>query len=162
MTSRSIALSSSSWPGDLLPFDSEAQQHEQLIATGFLSIGPKVLAETDQSKMRMDIIDEQIDTTGRAFLALTLGCARCHDHKFDPIDTADYYGLAGIFKSTLTMTRYTKVAEWHEHLLPSAEAKATKADFEARIAAKKKAIAELAGRGDSGGRFAACQEQATG
>jgi len=61
--------------GDLLPFDSEAQQHEQLIATGFLSIGPKVLAETDQAKMRMDIIDEQIDTTGRAFLALTLGCA---------------------------------------------------------------------------------------
>ncbi len=136
--------------GDLLPFDSETQQHEQLIATGFLSIGPKVLAETDQAKMRMDIIDEQIDTTGRAFMALTLGCARCHDHKFDPIDTADYYGLAGIFKSTLTMTKYTKVAEWHEHLLPSAEAKATKAAFEARIAAKKKAIAELEGRADSG------------
>ncbi|MFP6765179.1 MAG: DUF1549 domain-containing protein, partial [Planctomycetaceae bacterium] len=44
--------------GDLLPFDSQAQQHEQLIATGFLSIGPKVLAETDQARMRMDIIDE--------------------------------------------------------------------------------------------------------
>ncbi|HCK54094.1 MAG TPA: hypothetical protein DIC23_12820, partial [Planctomycetaceae bacterium] len=46
---------------------------------GFLSIGPKVLAETDQAKMRMDIIDEQLDTMGRAFLGLTLGCARCHD-----------------------------------------------------------------------------------
>jgi len=127
--------------GDLLPFQSEAQQHEQLIATGFLSIGPKVLAETDQAKMRMDIIDEQLDTTGRAFLGLTLGCARCHDHKFDPIATEDYYGLAGIFKSTLTMRKYIKVAEWHEHLLPSAEATARKVDFDAKVAEKKVGIA---------------------
>ncbi|MBC8352838.1 MAG: PSD1 domain-containing protein [Planctomycetes bacterium] len=129
--------------GDLLPSQSEAQQHEQLIATGFLSIGPKVLAETDQAKMRMDIIDEQLATTGRAFLGLTLGCARCHDHKFDPIATADYYALAGIFKSTLTMRKYIKVAEWHEHLLPSAAATAMRAEFDATVAAKKAAIAEL-------------------
>jgi hypothetical protein len=133
--------------GDLLPFDGEAQQHQQLIATGFLSIGPKVLAETDEAKMRMDIIDEQLDTTGRAFLALTLGCSRCHDHKFDPIETADYYGLAGIFKSTLTMRKYIKVAEWHEHLLPSAAATKMKAEFDAQVAAKKTAIAELESRG---------------
>src|SRR5439155_20250417 len=43
---------------------------------------------------------DQIDLTGRAFLGLTLACARCHDHKFDPIPTADYYGLAGIFFSS--------------------------------------------------------------
>ncbi|MDA1050707.1 MAG: PSD1 and planctomycete cytochrome C domain-containing protein [Planctomycetota bacterium] len=128
--------------GDLMPFNGETQQHEQLIATGFLSIGPKVLAETDQAKMRMDIIDEQLDTLGRAFLGLTLGCARCHDHKFDPIATADYYALAGIFKSTLTMRKYVKVAEWHEHLLPSAKATAMKTEFEANVAAKKTAIAE--------------------
>ena len=134
--------------GDLLPFDNEAQQHEQLIATGFLSIGPKVLAETDEAKMRMDIIDEQLDTTGRAFLGLTLGCARCHDHKFDPIATADYYGLAGIFKSTLTMTKYKKVAEWHEHLLPSAAATAMKTDFDAKVAARKTAIAEFVANAD--------------
>jgi hypothetical protein len=54
---------------------------------------------------------------GRALLGLTLGCARCHDHKFDPIQTADYYGLAGIFKSTKTMENYTKVAKWHENPL---------------------------------------------
>jgi hypothetical protein len=48
----------------------------------------------------MDNIDEQIDTVGRAVLGLTLGCARCHDHKFDPIPTTDYYALAGIFHST--------------------------------------------------------------
>jgi hypothetical protein len=134
--------------GDLLPFDGEAQQHEQLIATGFLSIGPKVLAETDEAKMRMDIIDEQLDTTGRAFLGLTLGCARCHDHKFDPIATADYYALAGIFKSTLTMTKYTKVAMWHEHPLPSAAATAMKAGFDADVAARKSSIAEFVANAD--------------
>lgn len=134
--------------GDLLSFETEAQQHEQLIATGFLSIGPKVLAETDEVKMRMDIIDEQLDTTGRAFLGLTLGCARCHDHKFDPIATADYYGLAGIFKSTLTMRKYQKVAEWHEHLLPSDAATAMKADFDAKVVNRKAAIAQFVASAD--------------
>ena len=134
--------------GDLLPFEGQAQRREQLTATGFLSIGPKVLAETDQAKMRMDIIDEQLDTTGRAFLGLTFGCARCHDHKFDPIDTADYYGLAGIFKSTLSMRKYTKVAEWHEHLLPSAEATALQVAFDARVEQQKSAIAELKSAAD--------------
>jgi len=134
--------------GDLMPFNGETQRHEQLIATGFLSIGPKVLAETDEAKMRMDIIDEQLDTTGRAFLGLTLGCARCHDHKFDPILTADYYALAGIFKSTLTMRKYIKVAEWHEHLLPSAAATAMKADFDATVAARKTAISEFVAAAD--------------
>ena len=134
--------------GDLLPFESEAQQHEQLIATGFLGIGPKVLAETDEAKMRMDMVDEQLDTTGRAFLGLTLGCARCHDHKFDPIDTADYYGLAGIFKSTQSMRKYTKLAEWHENLLPSVAASALKAEFEARVAAKNTTIADFVAAAD--------------
>ena len=129
--------------GDLLPFANEAQQHEQLIATGFLSIGPKVLAETDEAKMRMDMVDEQLDTTGRAFMGLTLGCARCHDHKFDPIETADYYGLAGVFKSTLTMTKYTKIADWHEHLLPSAAATAKKTEYDSKLTAKKAAVAEF-------------------
>ena len=72
-----------------------------------------MLAEDDPVKMEMDIVDEQVDTVGRAFLGLTLGCARCHDHKFDPIPTADYYALAGIFKSTKTMENYKVVARWH-------------------------------------------------
>jgi hypothetical protein len=129
--------------GDLLPAADEAQLHEHLIATGFLSIGPKVLAEVDQDKMRMDIVDEQIDTVGRAFLGLTLGCARCHDHKFDPIATADYYGLAGIFKSTRTMDTYTKIARWHENPLPSAAATALQAEYDARLAARKQAVEAL-------------------
>ena len=50
--------------------------------------------------MLTDIVDDQLNATSRAFLALTVTCARCHDHKFDPIPTADYYSLAGIFYST--------------------------------------------------------------
>ena len=94
-------------------------------ATGFLAIGPKMLAEDDPVKMQMDIIDEQVNTLGQAFMGLTLGCARCHDHKFDPIPTADYYSLAGIFKSTKSMENYNVVADWYEHplLSPTASAK---------------------------------------
>ena len=105
--------------GDLLPVSPDASMHqEHLIATGFLALGPKFLAEKDPQKMEMDIIDEQIDTFGRVLMGLTLGCARCHDHKFDPISTEDYYGLAGIFKSTRTMEHFIKFARWYENPLP--------------------------------------------
>jgi hypothetical protein len=134
--------------GDLMAAGDQAERHEQLIATGFLAIGPKVLAEVDEDKMQMDIVDEQIDTTGRAFLGLTLGCARCHDHKFDPIDTADYYGLAGIFKSTRAMEHYKKVARWHENVLPSPETDALKAEFDAKLAEKKAAVASFIAEAD--------------
>lgn len=134
--------------GDLLPFEGEHQHHAQLIATAFLSIGPKVLAEVDQPKMRMDIVDEQIDAVGRVFLGLTLGCARCHDHKFDPISAADYYGFAGVFKSTKTMDSYIKVAKWHEHVLPSAEATRLQAAFDADLAAKKQTLADFVTKAD--------------
>ncbi|MBX9695016.1 MAG: DUF1549 domain-containing protein, partial [Cyanobacteria bacterium] len=87
--------------GDLLPAtDNLKLQFERWTATGFLSLGAKMLAEDDPMKMQMDIIDEQLDTTAKAFMGLTVGCARCHDHKFDPIPTRDYYAMAGIFKST--------------------------------------------------------------
>ncbi|MCC6585984.1 MAG: DUF1549 domain-containing protein [Bryobacterales bacterium] len=82
--------------GDLLPDAS----NETVIATGFLAVGPKPLAQQDRKKMIYDVVDEQIDTTSKAFLGLTVSCARCHDHKFDPILTRDYYGMASIFAST--------------------------------------------------------------
>lgn len=126
--------------GDLLPAESESQRHETLIATGFISIGPKVLAEVNEAKMRMDIVDEQVDTVGRVFLGMTLGCARCHDHKFDPIGTADYYGLAGIFKSTRTMDTYVKVAKWHENILESDATKAMQAAYDTQLMQKKEAV----------------------
>ncbi|MCA9208129.1 MAG: DUF1549 domain-containing protein, partial [Planctomycetales bacterium] len=83
--------------GDLLTEGADqAEQRELLTATGMLVIGPKMLAEQDKEKMRIDIIDEQIDTVSRTMMGMTIGCARCHDHKFDPISQADYYALAGI------------------------------------------------------------------
>ena len=119
-----------------------AERYERLIATGFLALGPKVLAEVDEKKMEMDIVDEQIDVLGRAILGMTLGCCRCHDHKFDPISTSDYYALAGIFKSTRTMEHFRKVARWHENPTPTREEFALKAAHDEQLAAKKRAIDE--------------------
>jgi hypothetical protein len=87
--------------GDLLPADKSGAVNERgTVATGFLALGPKPLAQQDRLKMIYDVVDEQIDTVSKAFLGLTVACARCHDHKFDPIPLTDYYGLYGIFKST--------------------------------------------------------------
>jgi hypothetical protein len=103
--------------GDLLP----GATAEQVIATGFLMVGAKALAETDKEQSRLDIVDDQIDVTGRALLGLTLGCARCHNHKFDPIPTADYYALAGIFRSTEVFRDDVRNASmWQEWALPGA------------------------------------------
>ena len=86
--------------GDLLSPDQPGAHERGIVATGFLALGPKPLAQQDRMKMIYDTVDEQIDTTSKAFLGLTVACARCHDHKFDPILTKDYYSLASIFAST--------------------------------------------------------------
>jgi len=86
--------------GDLMPAEDDSQRNEQDIATGFLAVGAKELHELNLQRFRMEIVDEQIDATTRGILGLSVACARCHDHKFDPIPTEDYYALAGIFYST--------------------------------------------------------------
>ncbi|MBM3774701.1 MAG: DUF1553 domain-containing protein [Acidobacteria bacterium] len=87
--------------GDLLAAEDGAPVNPRgIIATGFLALGPKLIAEQDKPKMFYDIVDEQIEVAGKAFLGLTLACARCHDHKFDPVSIRDYYSLASIFAST--------------------------------------------------------------
>ncbi len=103
--------------GDLLPHDTPDQRAEQLIATGFLVLGPYNYEEQDKAVLEMDVVDEQIDTLGRAVLGMTLGCARCHDHKFDPVPTRDYYALAGIFRSTRWL-EHDNVSRWTEFALP--------------------------------------------
>jgi cytochrome c553 len=108
--------------GDLLVESPGTSRDALLVATGFLAIGPKMLAEDDPVKQQMDIVDEQLDTTSRVFLALTMGCARCHDHKFDPITLSDYYGLAGIFKSTRTMISHRVDSKWNTTGLGSIQA----------------------------------------
>ena len=130
--------------GDLLPATNDLDTtFERWTATGFLSLGAKMLAEDDPVKMQMDIVDEQIDTTSRAFMGLTLGCARCHDHKFDPLPTADYYAMAGIFKSSHTMDHFNVVAQWHEYVVAPKEDRDRLDAHMAKIEAKADAIKEI-------------------
>ncbi len=86
--------------GDLLTAQSIEQRQSQLTATGFLVLGNVNIVESDKLIMQMDLVDQQIEKVGKTFLGMTLNCARCHDHKFDPVTLRDYYGLAGIFSST--------------------------------------------------------------
>jgi hypothetical protein len=88
--------------GDLLPFKNREQRDRQIIATGFLALGPKSLEERKREQFLMDTIDEQIDVICRGILGLSVSCARCHDHKFDPVPTADYYSMVGVLRSTDT------------------------------------------------------------
>lgn len=88
--------------GDLLPAKDDREKAEHLVATGFLALGPKSHNEQNPRQFYLDLADEQIDAMSQAFLGLTVACARCHDHKFEPIPQRDYYALAGIFLSTDT------------------------------------------------------------
>src|SRR5215510_5729196 len=91
--------------GDLLPAKDDGEVNRRgIIATGFLALGPKAIAQQDKKKMLYDVYDEQVDVTTKAFLGLTVSCARCHDHKFDPILTKDYYAMIGMFASTRSFT----------------------------------------------------------
>ncbi len=89
--------------GDLMKFTTKHEQAEKIVATGFLAIGSKGHNNRDKRQFTMDLVDEQIDTMSQAMLGLTLACARCHDHKFDPVTQRDYYALAGIFLSSETL-----------------------------------------------------------
>lgn len=123
--------------GDLLPRSEEA-----ITATGFLSLGAHVLAEPDVRKLEMDIIDEQLDTMGKAFLGMTFGCARCHDHKFDPIRQEDYYAMAAIFRSTNSLAdeKMGAIKFWHEHSLATPEQLETKKKYDTTV---KKRLSEV-------------------
>ncbi len=90
--------------GDLLALAKPEERDENLLGTGFLTVGVKSLNEGNVVQYELNIADDQIDATTRAFLGLTVSCARCHEHKFDPIPTRDYYALAGIFRSTAHCT----------------------------------------------------------
>jgi hypothetical protein len=88
--------------GDRLPAADDTQRAEQLVATGFLAIGPKSHNTRMPRQFALDLADEQIDAVSQGMLGLTVACARCHDHKFDPVPQSDYYAMAGIFLSTET------------------------------------------------------------
>lgn len=88
--------------GDLLPYLSAEERNRLWIATGFLAIGSKPAAAMNNN-FAMDIVDDQINVISTGVMGLSVACARCHDHKHDPISTRDYYALAGIFTSTETL-----------------------------------------------------------
>ncbi|MBU6387097.1 MAG: DUF1549 domain-containing protein [Planctomycetes bacterium] len=120
--------------GDLLPAPQDQTARNRLItATGFWVLGPKMLAEQDKEKMKIDIVDEQIDTFSRTMLGITLSCARCHDHKFDPLTQADYYSLAGVFMSTRTMADQAFVSQWMERPLPTQERELQRSEHQKKI-----------------------------
>ena len=127
--------------GDLVP----ESNRETKTATGFLVLGAKVLAEPDKEKLFMDTIDEQLDTIGKAFLGMTIGCVRCHDHKFDPIKQTDYYALAAILKSTRTFgdTQTGVIKHWHEYSMATEDELADLKIINAELAKKKSAASSF-------------------
>ncbi len=126
--------------GDLIPAKDPTDRRENLIATGFLSLGPTNYELQDKEMLRMEVVDEQLDTLGRAFMGMTIGCARCHDHPFDPIASEDYYGLAAILRNVRVL-EYGNVSSWIHVSLPledsrelTPEEKTAQAEFESKIA----------------------------
>ncbi len=86
--------------GDLID-GPEDQKHDREIAVGYFALGPVYYADAGCAfKASLDELDDRLDTLARGFMGLTIACARCHDHKFDPISQQDYYALAGVFRST--------------------------------------------------------------
>jgi hypothetical protein len=130
--------------------DSVAERRRQITATGFLALGNTNLEEQDKKQLDMDVVDEQLDVIGKAILAQTISCARCHDHKFDPIPTRDYYALAGILRGS-KMLEHANVSQWMEVPLPVEPAEQARLDahnavvaaLESRLGKAKERLAKL-------------------
>jgi hypothetical protein len=130
--------------GDLLAAPPAKFDSQLVIATGLYAIGNWGNGDADKEKVHTDIVDDQIDVTGRAFLGLTLSCARCHDHKFDPLTMRDYYGMAGFFFSSRILARFQSKGEGEKLMriaLLSPEEKARRDEAQKRL---KEIEAELA------------------
>jgi hypothetical protein len=129
--------------GDLLPHASPQEEHDHLVATAYLLLGAHNYEEQDKQQLEMDVVDEQLDTIGRGLLGMTLACARCHDHKFDPIPTTDYYALAGILRSTDVLV-HENVSNWKTRFLPMNDAERTAVEAHALQVAKIQAQVDAA------------------
>jgi hypothetical protein len=129
--------------GDLMPADSLKAAQRMHVATTFLTLTNANLEDQDKEKLRMDVVDEQLRVIGTAFLALTIGCARCHDHKFDPIPTRDYYAMAGILRNTRTL-KEGNVSSWLDLPLPMEKDEAERhANYQSQLAEVKKQLQRL-------------------
>ena len=133
--------------GDLLKASSVDAQRQNLIATTFLMMGDTLLENQNKSQLDMDFVDEQLDVIGRGLLAQTITCARCHDHKFDPIPTRDYYAMAGILKNVQGL-KHSNVSNFMEVPLPiSEEAKRELAIYNSSVARLQSEINTLKPKG---------------
>ncbi len=119
--------------GDVITDWGAENRSEGLIATGFLMLGPKMVGEDDPVKQKLDFADEQLATTSRAFLALSVDCARCHDHKFDPIRSSDYYSMLGMFTSTKTVLTYRVTSKLNATALAGPEEDRRLSEIERRF-----------------------------
>ncbi|MDI1313022.1 DUF1553 domain-containing protein [Prosthecobacter sp.] len=144
--------------GDLLPAASPQERAANITATGFLVLGDVEIVAVDKLKMEYDLVDQQVSKIGTAFLGLTLGCVRCHDHKFDPIAQTDYYALAGMFRST-DATYKTDNGVWssvHKTELP--ETAEQRAEREPRLAASAARIRQWESERDNANKEKATLE----
>jgi hypothetical protein len=122
--------------GDLMPAKSTEDRAENITATGFLMVGDIEIVNPDKAKMETDHIDSQMIKIGQTFMGMTLGCVRCHDHKFDPIGVDDYYGIAGMLRSSPSSHKMPDMGVWstlNSTVLP---------ETAAQLAARKKLEAE--------------------
>jgi hypothetical protein len=133
--------------GDLMPSRSEPEKYGRIIATGFIALSrrPGLYPEREVHLT----IEDTLETLGRSVLGLSLGCARCHDHKFDPLTTDDYYALYGIFQSTRYPFAGSEDAEGSGYqrdltpLVPGPEAQAALAPWERRLGAAEAELDRL-------------------
>jgi len=136
--------------GDLLPAQSNAETNEHRIATGFLALTSKPRAQNNPD-FGMDLVADQIEVATTGILGLTVACARCHDHKFDPIPQTDYYALAGIFTSSEMLygvtTRNNKKAKGGSAVYELLATGAVSAD--PQVAATRAKIEQLETRRDA-------------
>jgi hypothetical protein len=131
--------------GDLMPSKSTEDRAENITATGFLMVGDIEIVNPDKAKMETDHIDTQMIKIGQTFMGMTLGCVRCHDHKFDPIGLEDYYGIAGMLHSSPSSHKMPDMGVWstlNSTVLPETPAqlaarKKLEAETEQRIASLK-------------------------
>lgn len=131
--------------GDILANQPGQWSRDKLIATGMYAIGNWGNGDADKEKLHTDIVDDQVDVTSRAFLGLTLACARCHDHKFDPISTRDYYAMAGFFFSSHILDKFQSKGEGEKLMripLQSPQQKIEQGRLQDRLAAIDKALGQ--------------------
>ncbi len=120
--------------GDILAKETpdDSRNHEKIIATGYIALSRRY-GNSRNAEYEL-ILDDSIDTIGRSVMGLTLGCARCHHHKFDPVTMEDYYGLYGYFNSTLYPHAGTEHQKERADFVPISVSDDLKARFDSPLA----------------------------